>query len=194
MGALRFATLASCCFACALSEGACRFALDRVVGAVGAASYITCTPCRVSRRSSMSRQTKNITHTAARPVGTGQPQWSTPRAWQTEQVHVQGQLSSQVGCLQLGTLGLEACCLLGGSSFPMLLYARSEGNSASCKTPPAWDPSRQAQPEQLPTCWEHSIMARLLGSGRRWAAVEAAPGAVRLPLWEPSSSAPRSAG
>ena len=48
VGALRFATLASCCFAIALSEGACCFALDRVVGAVGAASYITCTTCTVS--------------------------------------------------------------------------------------------------------------------------------------------------
>ena len=48
VGALRFATLASCCFAWALSEGACCFALDRVVGAVGTASYITCTTCRVS--------------------------------------------------------------------------------------------------------------------------------------------------
>ena len=54
--------------------------------------------------------------------------------------------------------------------------------------------TRQAQPEQLPTCWEHSIRARLLGSGRRWAAVEAAPGAVRLRLRAPGSPASRSAG
>ncbi len=52
-------------------------------------------------------------HIAARTHGARQPQWDTHKACHKEEVHLQRQLSSQVGCLQLGTLGLQACRLRG---------------------------------------------------------------------------------